>query len=66
MLSTEIVLSAALAIARSSKPFRSRSLAITAKPAASAKFDVIAVIVGGLAWGILGHFHESLFGVAPL
>lgn len=35
-------------------------------PAASAKFDVIAVVVGAVAWGLVGHFHLKLFGVAPL
>ena len=35
-------------------------------PAASGKFDLIAIIIGGLAWGALGHFHVKLFGVAPM
>lgn len=33
---------------------------------ASGKFDLIAVIVGGVAFAVLGHFHQSLFGVAPI
>lgn len=35
-------------------------------PAASGKFDLIAIIIGGLAWAALGHFHVKLFGVAPM
>lgn len=35
-------------------------------PAASAKFDLIAVVVGSLAWALLGHFHLKLFGVSPM
>lgn len=35
-------------------------------PAASAKFDIIAVVIGCVAWAILGHFHLRLFGVAPI
>ncbi|HSG96603.1 MAG TPA: NnrU family protein [Woeseiaceae bacterium] len=38
----------------------------TELPDASAKFDVIAVVVGAVAWGLVGHFHLKLFGVAPL
>lgn len=33
---------------------------------ASGKFDVIAVVVGGVAFAVVGHFHQSLFGVAPI
>ena len=35
-------------------------------PAASARFDLIAVVIGGLAWAVLGHFHLKLFGVSPI
>ena len=35
-------------------------------PAASLKFDLIAVVIGAVAWAILGHFHVKLFGVAPM
>ena len=35
-------------------------------PAASVKADAIAVAVGVVAFGVLGHFHQQLFGVAPL
>lgn len=35
-------------------------------PAATVKGDVIAVIVGGGAFALLGHFHLWLFGVSPL
>ena len=38
----------------------------TEMPAANVNFDVIAVVVGVVAWGLVGHFHLSLFGVAPL
>ena len=38
----------------------------TELPVAAVKFDVIAVVVGAAAWGLLGHFHVNLFGVAPL
>ena len=34
--------------------------------AASGKFDLIALVVGGVAFAVIGHFHQSLFGVAPL
>ena len=34
--------------------------------AASGKFDLIAVVVGGVAFAVIGHFHQSLFGVAPI
>ena len=33
---------------------------------ASGKFDLIAVVVGGIAFAVIGHFHQSLFGVAPI
>ena len=35
-------------------------------PTASLKFDLIAVVIGAVAWAILGHFHVKLFGVAPM
>lgn len=38
----------------------------TELPAASAKFDLAAVVAGGAAWAVLGHFHVKLFGVAPM
>lgn len=34
--------------------------------AASGKFDLIALAVGGVAFAVIGHFHQSLFGVAPI
>jgi uncharacterized membrane protein len=38
----------------------------TELPAAAVKFDVIALVVGAVAWALLGHFHVNLFGVASL
>ncbi len=38
----------------------------TELPAATAKWDVVAVVVGIAAFALLGHFHAWLFGVAPL
>lgn len=35
-------------------------------PAASGKFDLIAVVVGVAVFGLIGHFHLRLFGVSPL
>ena len=35
-------------------------------PSASLKGDVIAVVIGIVAFGVLGHFHVKLFGVSPL
>ncbi|MBT8107153.1 MAG: NnrU family protein [Gammaproteobacteria bacterium] len=35
-------------------------------PAASARADLIAVLVGVVAFGLIGHFHMRLFGVSPL
>jgi uncharacterized membrane protein len=35
-------------------------------PPASLKFDLAAVLVGGAAWALIGHFHLRLFGVAPM
>ncbi len=36
----------------------------TELPEAAGKFDLIALVVGGAAWGLIGHFHLQLFGVA--
>ena len=33
---------------------------------ASGKFDLVAVIVGGVVFAVLAHFHQTLFGVAPI
>ena len=38
----------------------------TELPAASVKADVIAVVIGVIAFGALVHFHVKLFGVSPL
>lgn len=38
----------------------------TELPAASGKADFIAVVIGVVAFGLVGHFHLALFGVAPL
>ena len=38
----------------------------TELPAASAKADLIAIVIGVAAFGLVGHFHLKLFGVAPL
>ena len=35
-------------------------------PAASGKADLIATVVGVVAFGLIGHFHVWLFGVSPL
>lgn len=35
-------------------------------PAASGKADLIAVIIGGVAFALIGHFHLKLFGVSPM
>lgn len=34
--------------------------------ATAGKFDLIAVIVGGIVFALVGHFHLKLFGVAPI
>ena len=34
--------------------------------AASGKFDLIAVVIGGIAFAVVGHFHLRLFGVLPI
>ena len=33
---------------------------------ASGKFDLIALVIGGVAFAVIGHFHLRLFGVAPI
>ena len=38
----------------------------TTLPAASAKFDLLALVIGGVAWGLIAHFHLKLFGVSPM
>lgn len=35
-------------------------------PAASLKFDLAAVLIGGLAWALVSHYHLRLFGVAAM
>jgi uncharacterized membrane protein len=35
-------------------------------PAAAGKFDLMAIVAGGLAFAVIGHFHLRLFGVSPL
>lgn len=35
-------------------------------PAASLKFDLAALLIGGVAWALIGHFHLKLFGVVPM
>jgi uncharacterized membrane protein len=35
-------------------------------PSASGRADLIAVVIGGIAFALLGHFHLRLFGVSPL
>lgn len=37
----------------------------TMKPA-SGKYDLIAVVIGGVVFAVVGHFHLWLFGVSPL
>ena len=34
--------------------------------AAVGKFDLIAIVVGGVVFALVGHFHLKLFGVAPI
>lgn len=33
---------------------------------AAAKFDALAVVVDGVVFALVGHFHMQLFGVAPI
>jgi uncharacterized membrane protein len=35
-------------------------------PPAAARFDLIALVIGGVAFGVIGHFHLRLFGVSPM
>ena len=35
------------------------------KPA-SGKYDLVAVVIGGVVFAIVGHFHLRLFGVSPI
>jgi uncharacterized membrane protein len=35
-------------------------------PSAAARFDLIALVIGGVAFGVIGHLHLRLFGVSPL
>ncbi len=35
-------------------------------PAASVVGDIVATVLGVIAFGLLGHFHLKLFGVSPL
>jgi uncharacterized membrane protein len=37
-----------------------------ALPQASGKADLVATVVGVVAFGLVGHFHLALFGVVPL
>jgi uncharacterized membrane protein len=36
------------------------------QPPAAARFDLIAVVVGVVAFALVGHFHLQLFGVSPI
>lgn len=36
------------------------------RPAASGKHDIIAVVIGVVAFAVVGHFHMQLFNVSPL
>jgi len=38
----------------------------TSTQTASGKFDLIAVVIGGAVFAVVGHFHLQLFGVSPL
>lgn len=38
----------------------------TGLKAASGKFDAIAIVIGVVVFAAVGHFHEALFGVAPI
>jgi uncharacterized membrane protein len=39
---------------------------VTGSEAASGKFDLIAVVIGVVVFAVVGHFHQALFGVAPI
>jgi uncharacterized membrane protein len=36
------------------------------RPAASARQDVAAIVIGSLAFALIGHFHVQLFGVSAI
>jgi len=38
----------------------------TSAQMASGKFDLIAIVIGVVVFGVVGHFHQALFGVAPI
>jgi uncharacterized membrane protein len=38
----------------------------TGSQTASGKFDLIAVVIGGVVFAVVGHFHLQLFGVSPV
>lgn len=38
----------------------------TAPSPASGKLDLVAVVIGGVVFAVVGHFHLQLFGVSPL
>lgn len=38
----------------------------TGAETASGKFDLIAIVIGVVVFGVVGHFHQALFGVAPI
>ena len=38
----------------------------TGSSTASGRFDFIAIVIGTVAFAVVGHFHEALFGVAPI
>jgi len=38
----------------------------TGAKTASGKFDIIAILIGTVVFAVVGHFHQALFGVAPL
>ena len=38
----------------------------TGSSTASGRFDFIAIVIGTVVFAIVGHFHEALFGVAPI
>jgi uncharacterized membrane protein len=36
------------------------------KPAAAIRQDVITVVIGGVAFALIGHFHLQLFGASAM
>ena len=38
----------------------------TELPAASGRADLVAIVIGTVAFAVIGHFHLRLFGVSPL